>query len=440
MGSPALSLSAAVTSAAIDPSNAKFLYRASAALAQMQAWDELQWCSAEAVDKGVGFSAVCAQWEEAMIHADHGPPEDVPRRFRQMIKAHRKEKSDNVILSWEQVLLIALLLRSETVNNPSCEDLETSSGSSLGHESFSNSCDGATSVDIDGIKTLKESGNTHFQAGELSAAVAAYSAAVSKANHAAVLLSNRAQCRLKSQRLWEALADATAALFFNPLRLKAHYRKAVALRSLSFLREARAACKAGMSIPQCPEEESLVEALRGLHSEITAAIDAAPGKSEASSTSRTDGSTGDPKQLPKFESEREQTKRQAEEYSSVEEVAARNSMFSMFPPSMFRSHFNVDFDPVDTRIKPFHSMFSKEGRWPMQVDVAKASSALQSAYEHGALLAFVLPPSPPETHTHTRSHNHTTQSRKHTHTHTHNHKRIHTHTHSGLLICLCGCV
>ena len=113
----------------------------------------------------------------------------------------------------------------------------------------------------DAALSAREEGNLAFAAGDLSAAVEAYSVGLKMDPGNPVLLNNRAAVHLRLERWAEAEADATAAAAARPRWAKAWVRVGQARLQLNRAKEASAAFETALKI-----DSSLSEGRSGLSS------------------------------------------------------------------------------------------------------------------------------------------------------------------------------
>uniref|UniRef100_A0A7S1JI34 Uncharacterized protein n=1 Tax=Eutreptiella gymnastica TaxID=73025 RepID=A0A7S1JI34_9EUGL len=92
-----------------------------------------------------------------------------------------------------------------------------------------------------------EEGNEFFRQGNIKGAIEKYTQAIAKipgkAKQGALLYGNRSACYLQSEMWEEAAEDAESALALDKTLVKCHFRRAVALRHLGELCEARLAIR-----------------------------------------------------------------------------------------------------------------------------------------------------------------------------------------------------
>lgn len=88
------------------------------------------------------------------------------------------------------------------------------------------------------FNTLKEQGNDKFKQGDFEQAAQLYSKAISIKDDEPVAYSNRAQCYIKLNRYYDALADCDRALSIDSKFAKSVYRRAIANKNLHRYRSA----------------------------------------------------------------------------------------------------------------------------------------------------------------------------------------------------------
>ncbi|KAM4661354.1 protein unc-45 homolog A isoform 2-T2 [Amazona ochrocephala] len=116
---------------------------------------------------------------------------------------------------------------------------------------------------------LRERGNAQFQAGDHTAALAAYTEALSLCDEGperAVLHRNRAACYLKLEDYTKAEADASKAIEANGRDVKALFRRSQALQKLGRLDQAVSDLQRCLSLE--PNNKAFQEALRALGSSV----------------------------------------------------------------------------------------------------------------------------------------------------------------------------
>lgn len=144
-----------------------------------------------------------------------------------------------------------------------------------------------------------------FRDGKVTEAIAKYTEALVKAPTTAGLYNNRCACYIQKEMWEEAIDDAEKAIELDKTLQKAHYRRAVALRHLGDLREARSAIrlavtyngKGGMSDDVRKELETIqkciVEGNPTARKRKKAKKDAAPPKPKPESDEDTERPEGD---------------------------------------------------------------------------------------------------------------------------------------------------
>jgi tetratricopeptide (TPR) repeat protein len=131
------------------------------------------------------------------------------------------------------------LSSTETSGEPTQEAADSlpSHGSPLEMEVVDGSRD--SSINEAQALKLKEDGNEQLLKGHYLEAIGLYSDAVEYSPTNAVVLSNRAQAYIKVENYGLAMADATAALEYDPKYAKAYYRRGSAQFALGHLKDAR---------------------------------------------------------------------------------------------------------------------------------------------------------------------------------------------------------